>query len=428
MRPYKGLLLFLFVLSFFMLFNIYRLHRFALEAASRLLETRGFDIAVNLEFLLQDKGLQDKQLFKNILNSLCWPDLAYLALIREDGSIVLHSNPNLIGHRLNPSSIRDIFKTKHPRYYYQPLLTQEKVFVFDFPCHLHEKKKIRYFLLRVALHPYPAFQVIKQARLQIGIMLFVLVFLWALAIYVWRLWQKNLVLQQRIWRQRQLASLGEMAAILAHEIRNPLAKIKGFAQLHKERLGEAIFGKRPLNAQLFIDLQIGLSTIVENTAQLERLANELLTFAREEKFKEEEVDLFSLCQEVIEELKHLSVWSEKNPVLSVDCPQPLYLKTNREKMKQVLINLLQNALEAIEKGGEIKLMAKKERRRIILSVCNNGPIIPPSEQTKIFQPFFTTKAKGTGLGLAIAKKWVEAIGGEIDVESHPNRTCFVMRF
>ena len=427
MKPYKGFVLFLLVLSLFIVFNIYRLHRFSSKVVTRLLETRGFDIAVNLEFLLQDKGLKDKQLFKYILKSLRWPDLAYLALIKEDGTIILHSNPNLIGHKLNPSSIRDIFQTKHPRHFYQPLLTQEKVFVFDFPSHLHKQNKIQYVVLRVALHPYPALQVLKQARLQIGIMLFVLVLLWFLAIYVWHLWQKNLTLQHRMWQQKQLASLGEMAAILAHEIRNPLAKIKGFAQLHKEKLGEVILGKRALDAQLFIDVQMAFSIIIENVAQLECLANELLTFAREERFKEEEFDLSSLYQEVIEDLKYLSLWLEKKPCLSVDCPQPLYLKADRKKMKQVLINLLQNALEAIEKGGEIKLMAKKERTKTILSVCNNGPAISPSQQTKIFQPFFTTKAKGTGLGLAIAKRWVEAMGGKISVESYPEKTCFIIQ-
>ena len=130
---------------------------------------------------------------------------------------------------------------------------------------------------------------------------------------------------------------------------------------------------------------------------------------------------------MIGDLKYLSLWLEKKPCLSVDCPQPLYLKADRKKMKQVLINLLQNALEAIEKGGEIKLMAKKERTKTILSVCNNGPAISPSQQTKIFQPFFTTKAKGTGLGLAIAKRWVEAMGGKISVESYPEKTCFIIQ-
>jgi signal transduction histidine kinase len=107
----------------------------------------------------------------------------------------------------------------------------------------------------------------------------------------------------------------------------------------------------------------------------------------------------------------------------------LPVRADREKMQQVFLNLLQNALDAVEDGGEIKCIACRSRDRVMVSIADNGPGIPEEQQTKIFNLYYTTKASGMGLGLSIVHQIVSEHGGEISVTSHPDQgTTFRILF
>lgn len=107
--------------------------------------------------------------------------------------------------------------------------------------------------------------------------------------------------------------------------------------------------------------------------------------------------------------------------LSFDMPERLIIASDKEKIRQVIYNLVQNSIDAVEDSGKISVSVKRDRDSIIISISDNGRGIAPDELGKIFSPFYTTKAKGTGLGLAIVDKLVKVLGGTVKVESNPSK-------
>jgi two-component system sensor histidine kinase HydH len=194
-----------------------------------------------------------------------------------------------------------------------------------------------------------------------------------------------------------MAALGEMAAVLAHEIRNPLSSIKGFAQFYLEGTTDP-------------DKRSDFSVIVEESMRLERLTADLLTYARPAKLNEEKFDTEKFCQEI-----KRSVAPLKGDVkLHITC-EKLELHLDREKLMQVVFNLVQNAIEAASEinEGEVWFSMKSSGSILILTIEDKGPGLSLDIKNRLFEPFVTTKAKGTGLGLAIVDRLLEAMGGEI---------------
>lgn len=226
-------------------------------------------------------------------------------------------------------------------------------------------------------------------------------------------------LENRARRRETLAAIGELSAGIAHEIRNCLNPISGSVEVLQREL--KVTGE---NARL-------LDLIIRESERLDTFIRELLDYARERPARLERLDCGAFVREVVDlARRHPSATSAKQVTVIVPA-HPITVQVDSEQMKQVLMNLVINALEAIDEEGavEVRLTAGRERTGraggtgpewyTCVEVRDEGCGIAPAEQRAIFEPFYSTKRGGTGLGLAIANRIVERHGGALEVESSP---------
>jgi two-component system sensor histidine kinase HydH len=204
-------------------------------------------------------------------------------------------------------------------------------------------------------------------------------------------------------RSRRLAALGEMAAGIAHEIRNPLASIQLYADVLRADLAD-----RP--EQRDVALRIG-----EAVRGLNSIVNDVLTFSREIKVRPIPVDLEELLCRALGVVQP-ALDSEQIEVI-VDVDDQAIANLDAELIHQALVNLIRNAAEAMPHGGRLTLVGRRGDADVSLIVRDTGPGIADAEIDRIFNPFFTTRATGTGLGLAIVHRIVDAHGGSIAVHN-----------
>jgi two-component system sensor histidine kinase HydH len=223
----------------------------------------------------------------------------------------------------------------------------------------------------------------------------------ALTFGLWISMQREAKQRERRERERQLTLLGEMSAVLAHEIRNPLASLKGTAQL----LGEQLDAVSPLQKKV--------TRIVDEAKRLEELSSTLLDLVRSSSVEPKPVDPVKLVLGAAQSLA-----SERIVVDAAAAPESWPLDAPR--FEQVLKNLLQNALQASPEGARaVEVTVVVERGKLTLRVRDHGAGLPPGSEQKIFEAFHTTRAHGTGLGLAVARRIVELHGGKLSAENHP---------
>jgi two-component system sensor histidine kinase HydH len=160
---------------------------------------------------------------------------------------------------------------------------------------------------------------------------------------------------------------------------------------------------------------------------LENMTQEMLAFSRKAPLLKQKVKTCSFLKEVQQTLT--DTFQQKGVSLLVECPEEgLEGFLDPEKIRQVLINLLENALEASERGAEVHLTASGEDQNLKIEVTDHGSGIIPENLNRVFLPFFTTKPKGTGLGLAVSHRIVEEHGGEISLQSTPEKgTTFSLK-
>jgi signal transduction histidine kinase len=212
-------------------------------------------------------------------------------------------------------------------------------------------------------------------------------------------------------RQEKLVSLGMLAAGVAHEIRNPLTAIKAalFIQQKKFRAG----------TQEFDDARL----VEREILRLERIVNDFLLFARPAEPEMANLTPAALFQEIQSLFGHSLAGNHIQ--LRIEESPPLRIRADAAQIKQVLINLVQNAADAIDRDGVITLRARRDRKRlanvdtnvVVLEVVDDGKGIPPEVQQRLFDPFFTTKDSGTGLGLSIAAGIVQKHGGALQYQT-----------
>ncbi|MEN6371765.1 MAG: GAF domain-containing protein [Armatimonadota bacterium] len=216
---------------------------------------------------------------------------------------------------------------------------------------------------------------------------------------------KDIKMENEFRRMGELAAVGQLAASIAHELRNPLSSIKGAAQFLRKEYED--------NDSTIVEF---LDIIIEEVNGLSKLTTEFLEFARPMEFEIGPVDINGIVRKTLQ-LMNVHI-SESGVVvqdhLAMDLP---VIQADGKQLEQVLRNIILNAVQAMPDGGSLSIETSATCHAVELSVSDTGIGIPEEKLDRIFVPFFTTKTKGTGLGLSVVKKIVENHGGYIDVSS-----------
>ncbi|MDI6727073.1 MAG: ATP-binding protein, partial [Smithellaceae bacterium] len=215
-------------------------------------------------------------------------------------------------------------------------------------------------------------------------------------------------LREKANRSERLASLGRLAAGVAHEIRNPLSSIRGFAQYFQKRFKDQ-------------EEEEGYASImVKEVDRLNQVVTDLLDFAGLKEPCREPQSLENIVEEAFALLTREIAARKIEVTRDYEAGLP-QVTVDRNQLSQVIINILLNAVESMESGGKIHIGLRQQGSppAVELSVADTGSGIPADDLAKVFEPFFSRKKKGTGLGLAIAHQIVEGHGGDIMVESVP---------
>lgn len=219
-------------------------------------------------------------------------------------------------------------------------------------------------------------------------------------------------LQKHLNRSDRLHLIGEMAAGIAHEIRNPMTTIQGFLQMWKR-------SEKPLPKE-HIDLMLS------ELMRANKIITEYLSLAGNKESDLRDHPVEAIIDSLFPLLQAVAVMDEKQLVVHNETER-LMLRVDEKEMRQVIINLAKNGLEAMDSGGVLIIRTYAEGEEAVIDVVDEGPGIPKEVFSKLGTPFFTTKEKGTGLGLALCYSIVERHRGKINVKSGPGGTTFSVR-
>jgi len=232
-------------------------------------------------------------------------------------------------------------------------------------------------------------------------------------------------LEEEMQHKAQMEMVGEMAAGMAHEIRNPLAALSGAIQVLNDDLSIS-----PENSRL---MQIAMT----ETTRLSAIVTQFLQYARPAAVRRRRLDLVRILSEVVHLLKQNPEYDDQIGIAFEPTAEPLILWADADALRQVVWNLCINAMQAMPNGGTLTLSAQRMSggtmsdrptdTQVALVFHDTGAGIDPSDLPNIFTPFFTTKNAGSGLGLSIVSQIVEGHGGKIDVTSGPDGTTFTLR-
>jgi two-component system sensor histidine kinase HydH len=216
-------------------------------------------------------------------------------------------------------------------------------------------------------------------------------------------------LQDEIQRQEKLVAIGELAAGVAHEIRNPLSSIKGIASYFKAK-----FAPESSDEEM-------AGVMIEEVDRLNRAIGELLEFARPTELKPTKTDFNALVENSVRLIRQEALL-KKVEIDLILSPGPLIAQIDSDRFSQCLLNIYVNALQAMGNGGMLIIHTTALKSDWIkLKISDTGTGIAHDDLSKIFDPYYTTKSKGTGLGLAIVHKIVDAHKGQIKVRSLPGQ-------
>src|SRR5262249_17474388 len=207
-------------------------------------------------------------------------------------------------------------------------------------------------------------------------------------------------LSQRVEQARRLAALGEMAAVIAHEIRNPLTALKGHAQLLQRALAADKLDEKA-------------NRVVSEAVRLETLLNDLLDFARTGAIEPQTVDPARVLQDSAEVVS-------PDRIIIRNQEAPRAWRMDPARMQQVLTNVLRNAVQMSPAEAPVEARVFADNGQLVYEVRDAGPGIPAGEEERIFEPFYTRKIRGTGLGLSLAQRIVGQHHGRISAANHPS--------
>ncbi len=225
---------------------------------------------------------------------------------------------------------------------------------------------------------------------------------------------REIKMENEMRRISELAAIGQLAASIAHELRNPLSSIKGAAQYIRKEYEDHLLMCE------FLDI------IIEEVNVLNKITTEFLDFARPTRFNLKETDvndvIFRLLQFMQMDISKHAVQVEQN--LAYDVPRVI---ADDKQLEQVFRNIVLNALQAMPEGGKLSIVTSSEPDGVSIAISDTGIGISEEQLKQIFVPFFTTKTKGTGLGLSIVQKIVENHGGRVRVRSEAGKgTTFLV--
>lgn len=352
--------------------------------------------ALSLGQVIESIAFRDATL--KLLADFSSGDIAFFAVIDQKGTIRFHTNPDLIGEQIGDERWKPVFYSPVAREERIRLGTGETVFESQQQLHLDSGTLV----LRLALHTWRSDQIIDQARTGSLTIVALLLTAWAMAFFLFQLYQGSLKHREELAKQAHLAQLGALGAVLAHEVRTPLAGIKGYAQLLEEHLDEP-------RQQRFTQ------KIVVEATRLEALVNELLTYAHQEAMP---VGLSAFDEVLASAWEQIAITAAKNGVvLEVEgaLEQPVAMFPDR--LRQVVLNLLMNAVQAMPEGGTIKVRLFERDGVATVLIADQGAGFDADALKRGFDPFYTTRPSGSGLGLAVCRKITEGYGGTITVEN-----------
>ncbi|MFT9486652.1 MAG: ATP-binding protein [Tepidibacillus sp.] len=222
-------------------------------------------------------------------------------------------------------------------------------------------------------------------------------------------------LEQQVRQSDRLATIGQIAAGTAHEIRNPLTSIKGFLQILK-----TVLAKNQLNNEIeYTDIMLS------EIERINKLVNEILLLSKPKDVIYQALDINTVLKQLYPIIQNEGLLHGVEVNYDLTESLPLVI-ADSELLKQVFLNVSKNGIEAMSEGGILNISTKidEENKRVEIAIHDNGPGIPNYIADKIFEPFFTTKSTGTGLGLSICQKIIHDLGGSIRVSTKGFGTTF----
>jgi signal transduction histidine kinase len=208
-------------------------------------------------------------------------------------------------------------------------------------------------------------------------------------------------LRERVIHSERMAALGELAARVAHEIRNPLISIGGFA--------------RRLEKKLTDDTREYARIIVNEVSRLENILKEILGFVKSSKIVKRSLNINDLLNNIIDFISP-ETHEKQNRIVNELSEKPLMTIIDHDRIKEAILNIITNALQATD-HGTITIKTRQEDNEAVIELSDTGCGIKQEDIKSIFNPFFTTKSQGTGLGLAVTHKIIQEHNGKIKVES-----------
>ncbi|MEH7886753.1 ATP-binding protein, partial [Bacillus sp. JJ1609] len=213
--------------------------------------------------------------------------------------------------------------------------------------------------------------------------------------------------EEMLHRQDKLAAVGQLAAGVAHEIRNPLTSMKGYAEFLQ-------MDEQDPQRQEFLEI------ILDEIDRVNNIVEEFMVLAKPKAVELEEKNIIPIVQNVVSMLKFEA--RKRNVKLEFDADEDIVqIECDENRLKQVFLNFIKNGIEAMPDGGDLRVTTEIQDENVLISIKDTGVGIPPDTLKKIGEPFYTTKKNGNGLGLMVSFKIIESHNGKVYIESEQNK-------
>lgn len=378
--------------------NIISVKSLALQS----LNATAFSLSSSAEGLLREQRRTSERELTELLADRV---VAYALIAGKDGFIQFHTNRRLIGKRLEEPMLEQLIMTEKPTGRMITLQTGQPAYEYNYIFHSHGGTPR---LLRLVLHTVVVDQIVTNAQRMWWAVGIILSLLWGLAVLVWNLLLRYIRVRDDFQRRENVAVIGQMTGVLAHEIRNALAGVRGYTQWVEEKMADSDPRKT------------GITMALQGTERIESLVNDLLLFSREEQYTLVSMDASEIIRTA---LYSITPW-EGN--IEIHDKPSMSVMADKEKLLRVLLNGIQNAIQAMGTEGVLHISLHKDGQWVAIEICDTGPGVEKSNLSRLFTPFYTTKTNGTGLGLAYSKKVVEGMGGRISLANRHDKTGAVL--